>query len=58
MGIFYLAGLVCFFLSKLGAGISLWAISTVGGFLLLRFLKDKDERDAKKSDEKDDASCE
>lgn len=57
MVVLYAAGLLCFFLSALEAGFALWAISTVGGFLLLYFIRERDETaDQKKAE--DEPPCE
>lgn len=57
MVIVYAAGLVCFFMSAVEAGLGLWAISTVGGFLLLHFIREREEAKAQEKPE-DEPPCE
>lgn len=57
MVVLYAAGLICFFLSALEAGFALWAFSTVGGFLVLHFIRERDEAAAQKKSE-DEPPCE
>ena len=50
---FYFIGLLCMFLNQLGAGLSLWAISTVGGFFALYAIRSAEEKKAEEIKEKD-----
>ena len=42
----YFIGLLCMFLNQLLAGLSLWAISTVGGFIAPYFIRNREEKEA------------
>ena len=50
---FYFIGLVCMFVGQLGPGLSLWAISTVGGFFALYRIRSKEEKEAAEKEAKD-----
>lgn len=59
----YFIGLLCMFFNATSAGIALWVISTVGGFLTLHFIRQKEEREALEAEKKehqdgDDDTCE
>lgn len=49
----YFIGLVCMFTNQLGAGLSLWGISTVGGFFALYYIRTREEKDAAEKAVKD-----
>jgi len=49
----YFIGLLCMFIGQLGAGLGLWAISTVGGFIALYHIRSKEEQDAAEKEAKD-----
>lgn len=49
----YFIGLLCMFLNQLLAGLSLWAISTVGGFIALYHIRSREEKDAAEKEAKD-----
>ena len=42
----YFIGLLCMFIGQLGAGLGLWAISTVGGFFALYRIRSREEKNA------------
>ena len=50
---FYFIGLLCMFLNRLGAGLGLWGISTVGGFFALYAIRNAEEKNAEEMKEKD-----
>ena len=54
----YFAGLVCMFCGRLGAGIALWAVSTVGGFAALYHIRNRQEKDAARKQADEDKPCE
>jgi len=41
----YFIGLLCMFTGQLGAGLGLWAISTVGGIYALYRIRSKEEQE-------------
>lgn len=45
----YFFGLLCMFIGQLGAGLGLWAISTVGGFIALYYIRSREEEAAEKA---------
>lgn len=49
----YFIGLLCMFLNQLLAGLSLWAISTVGGFIALYHIRNHEEKEAAEKAAKD-----
>ena len=49
----YVAGLLCMFLNQLLAGLSLWAISTVGGLIALYHIRNHEEKEAAEKEVKD-----
>lgn len=42
----YFIGLLCMFLNQLLAGLALWALSTVGGFIALYHIRNREEKEA------------
>lgn len=50
----YFIGLVCMFIGQLGAGLGLWAISTVGGFFALYRIRSKEENEAAEKEKNGD----
>lgn len=50
---FYFIGLLCMFIGRLGAGLGLWGISTVGGFFALYYIRSKEEKAAAEKEAKD-----
>lgn len=52
--VLYVAGLLCMFLNQLGAGIALWAISTVGGMAALYHIRNAEEKEAAKKEKDGD----
>ena len=51
--VLYFIGLLCMFLNQLGAGLSLWGISTVGGFFALYYIRTSEEKAASEKKAKD-----
>lgn len=49
----YFAGLLCMFMNRLGAGLGLWAISTVGGLIALFHIRNGEEKEAAAKEAKD-----
>ena len=49
----YFIGLLCMFLNQLPAGLSLWAISTVGGFFALHHIRSREEQESEQKEKKD-----
>lgn len=49
----YFIGLLCMFLNRLGAGLGLWGISTVGGFFALYSIRSAEEKAAEEKKAKD-----
>ena len=56
----YFIGLLCMFLNQLLAGLSLWALSTVGGFIALYHIRNAEEKEQAQKEAKDgeDQPCE
>lgn len=50
---FYFIGLLCMFLNQLGAGLGLWAISTIGGLFALFHIRNNEEKEAAEKKAKD-----